>query len=163
MVGRQEDVQKIIDIFTLAPLNTLKQLDFLDFSKAFELYTSSMKKSLDLKTQIDLIIGSMNSNRSNFEWSSDQIRTYSITSDWLVGFIEGEGSFIALKKGNFPLRFNLSQSVKDLPLMIEIKNYLNNLAVKQSVTIIGRRNFSGAVSLSVSERKNTKLVPQVSL
>jgi len=50
----------------------------------------------------------MNKNRSNFEWPNGQVRTYSITSDWILGFIEGEGSFIILEEGNFRLRFNLT-------------------------------------------------------
>jgi hypothetical protein len=49
----------------------------------------------------------MNKNRTNFEWPS-QIRSYSITSDWFLGFIEGEGSYTVLEKSNFCLRFNLS-------------------------------------------------------
>ena len=41
----------------------------------------------------------MNKNRTKFEWHSGQIRSYSITSDWLLGFIEGEGSYTV-----FPLK-----------------------------------------------------------
>ncbi len=161
-VTRQKDIKKIIDIFKLAGLNTVKQLDFLAFYEAFELYTCN-KKSLEIKTQIDLIRSSMNKNRSNFEWPNDQVRTYSITSDWILGFIEGEGSFIILEEGNFRLRFNLTQSAKDLALMVEIKKFLNNLAVEQSVVIVGRRNFIGVVSLSVTERKGRDWVPKVGL
>lgn len=105
----------------------------------------------------------MNKNRSNFEWPNGEIRSYSITSNWLLGFIEGEGSFTVLKKGNFRLRFNLTQSVKDLALMNEIKNFLNNLAIENNVSIKGRRKFLGAVSLHVSERKNTDWLPAVNL
>lgn len=162
VVTRQDDLKKIIDIFKLTPLNTVKQLDFLAFYEAFVLYTSN-KKSLDLKTKIDLIRSSMNKNRSNFEWPNGEIRSYSITSNWLLGFIEGEGSFTVLKTGNFRLRFNLTQSVKDLALMNEIKNFLNNLAIENNVSIKGRRNFLGAVSLHVSERKNTDWLPAVNL
>lgn len=38
--------------------------------------------------------------------------------------------------------------------MVEIKNYLNNLAIEESVFIKGRINFLGAVSLHV-EKKHT--------
>lgn len=58
------------------------------------------------------------------------LRSYFITSDWLLGFIEGEGSYTVLEKSNF-LRFNLS--LKDF--MVEIKNFFNNLAVERSVAI----------------------------
>lgn len=104
----------------------------------------------------------MNKGRTNFELPNGQVRSYSITSNWLLGFIEGDGSFSILAK-NSRLRFNLSQSIKDLALMTNIKNFLENLAVEQSVAIVGRRNFLGGVSLSVSERKNSSWLPQVSI
>lgn len=84
------------------------------------------------------------------------LRSYSITSNWLLGFIEGEGSFTVLEKGNLRLRFNLTLSVKDLALMVDIKNFLKNLAIENSVFIKGRIIFFGAVTLHVSERKNTE-------
>lgn len=104
----------------------------------------------------------MNKGRTNFELPNGQVRSYSITSNWLLGFIEGDGSFSILAK-NSRLRFNLSQSIKDLALMTNIKNFLENFAVEQSVAIVGRRNFLGGVSLSVSERKNSSWLPQVSI
>lgn len=36
-----KDIRKIIDIFTDRPLNTTKHLNFVDFPKAYELYTSN--------------------------------------------------------------------------------------------------------------------------
>lgn len=44
VVTRQDDLKRIIDIFKLTPLNTVKQLDFLAFYEAFVLYTSNKKK-----------------------------------------------------------------------------------------------------------------------
>lgn len=43
-VRRQEDIVRIIDIFNLVPLNTVKHLDFLDFYKAFDIYMANKKK-----------------------------------------------------------------------------------------------------------------------
>lgn len=65
-VTRQEDIVRIIDIFKLVPLNTVKHLDFLAFYKAFYIYIAN-KKSFEIKTQIDLIRSTMNKNRTNFE------------------------------------------------------------------------------------------------
>ena len=86
------------------------------------------------------------------------LRSYSITYNWLLGFIEGEGSFTVLEKGNLRLRFNLTQSVKDIALRVDIKNFINNLAIENSVFIKGKGRiiFFGAVTLHVSERKNTE-------
>ena len=68
-----------------------------------------------------------------------KIRSYSITSNWLLGFIEGEGGGFIYSSKNF--RFNLTQSVKDLALMVEIKNFLNNLAIEESVFIKANQFF----------------------
>lgn len=45
------------------------------------------KKSLEIKAQIDLIISTINKGRTNFELPYGQVRSYSITSNWLLGFI----------------------------------------------------------------------------
>lgn len=44
-VRTQKDIVKLIDILSKYPLNSKKYLDFSDFKKAFELYTSSEVKS----------------------------------------------------------------------------------------------------------------------
>lgn len=40
-IRTQQDIVKLIDIFSKYPLNSKKYLDFYDFKRAFELYTSS--------------------------------------------------------------------------------------------------------------------------
>jgi hypothetical protein len=60
------DVRKLIDIFKDRPLNTTKHLNFLDFKKAYELYTSNIGDKKEAKQKIDNIIISMNSKRSMF-------------------------------------------------------------------------------------------------
>lgn len=66
-VSRQEDIEKIIKIFNNYPLNTTKHLNFSDFKKAFELYTSNKNKTLELIQEIANIKSKMNSQRSDFE------------------------------------------------------------------------------------------------
>lgn len=153
LVQQQKNIKIIIDIFESAPLNSIKQLNFLDFQKAFELYTGS-NKSLEVKKQIDDIISKMNNKRSDYEWPSEIKREFKFSNYWLLGFVEGDASFSIRSKGNFSLVFNISQSSRDLALMTELKNYLNSLSDAQSVNIKGRRSFLGSVSLSVSERVN---------
>lgn len=153
LVQQQKNIKIIIDIFETAPLNSVKQLNFLDFKKAFELYTGS-DRSIEVKKQIDAIIRKMNNQRSDYEWPSELKRGFKFSNYWLLGFVEGDASFIVGGQGNFRLAFNICQSSRDLALMTELKNYLNNLATAQSVSIKGRRNFVGGVSLSVSERVN---------
>jgi len=65
-VTKQEDIKKIIEIFSKAPLNSIKQLNFLAFKKAFELYINNKSKDLSLKLQMDNIRYNMNSNRTDY-------------------------------------------------------------------------------------------------
>ncbi|PQE22338.1 cytochrome c oxidase subunit 2 (mitochondrion) protein [Rutstroemia sp. NJR-2017a BBW] len=52
-VTRHKDIEKILDIFTKYPLNCTKLLNFFDFKKAFELYTSSKIKGENIAQQIN--------------------------------------------------------------------------------------------------------------
>ena len=65
-VRKQEDVAKIIDIFSKYPLNTFKFLNFLDFKRGFEIYTSSKQKTSKIIQEVETIRCNMNSQRSNF-------------------------------------------------------------------------------------------------
>ena len=53
-------LKKIIEIFSEVPLNSNKQLNFLSFKKAFELYTKFKIKDTKLQEQILDIRSSMN-------------------------------------------------------------------------------------------------------
>lgn len=65
----------------------------------------------------------MNKERSDFNMPKTHIR---ISRYWLLGFIEGEGSF-NVSKTDYRLVFCISQSAKDSILMQEIKNFFNSL------------------------------------
>jgi hypothetical protein len=54
-----------------------------------------------------------------------------ITDNWLLGFIEGDGSFSIVKKDNI-LTFSISQK-GNLVLMEAIKKYFSNLASSNSL------------------------------
>ena len=75
-VTSQKEIKVIIDIFSNAPLNTIKQLNFLDFKKAFDLYTTTKHKST-IKKDIDKIINTMNKLRSDNELT--ELRDYEIS------------------------------------------------------------------------------------
>nr|YP_010608740.1 hypothetical protein PNX16_mgp031 [Drechslerella dactyloides]WAN89820.1 hypothetical protein [Drechslerella dactyloides] len=124
-VSSQKEISIVIEIFNNSPLNTTKHLNFLDFKKAFYLYINTTKKTLNLKKEIDNIKNGMNNERSYFEMPANHIK---ITSYWLLGFVEGEGSFFISKSDNYRIGFGLGQSSKDLILMEEIKNFFNNLS-----------------------------------
>lgn len=68
----------------------------------------------------------MNTNRTN--WSCN-ISHINITPNWLLGYLEGDGSFYIGKgkEANFTLFFAIAQTRNDLPLMKAIQDYLNAL------------------------------------
>ena len=123
VIDKVAEIQKIINIFNKRPLNTTKHLNFLMFSEAFLLCTSS---ELDdtLHTKLESLRDEMNRKRTDFKLSSDH--QYLITPYWFLGFVEGEGSFWISTKG-LRLCFSLTQAYTDLELMKEISQFLNNL------------------------------------
>lgn len=123
----------------------------MDFKKAFEIYTSSPIKTSEIKEEIGKISDGLNRKRTIFEFPDGH--KIQITSYWLVGFTDGEGSFGVKQddsyKGNLSFRFVLSQSDLDLPLMEAIKVFLINLPeAKQSGL-----NDASFVHLSVNNRR----------
>lgn len=119
-VTKKKDILKLISIFDIYTLNSSKRLDYLDFKKAFYLYNDRTKLSKELINQIIEIKNSMNSQRTNFEFSN-----INISKSWLLGFIEGDGSF-SLNRVNLEPVFSIKLTENQLPLLIEIKNFLED-------------------------------------
>ena len=59
----------------------------------------------------------MNTNRSNFNMPENHIV---ITKSWLLGFLEGEGSF-NLNRSTFEPVFSIFLTEKQLPVLMKIK------------------------------------------
>ncbi len=125
LVRSQSEVSAIIEIFSQNPLNSTKHLNFLAFERAFSLYINKGRGGLqELKPVIENIKNEMNRNRTNFDMPTNhEVR---ITPYWLLGLIEGDGSFsYNLSKNTFI--FIIGQK-DNKALMDDIKDYLNNLA-----------------------------------
>ena len=104
VVTNSKDLAVILDIFSRYPLNTTKLLNFLDFKKAYEIYKSSRLKSSDILEQVEEIRIGMNSLIFNFSLLTKYAPTeckVRVTPYWLLGFVEGEGSFCV--RNNFTL------------------------------------------------------------
>ena len=127
-VNRREDIANIISIFIKYPLQSTKYLNFLSFKKAFELYGSSSRKSPELFAEISKIKANMNTLRTDF--CEMETRKFSITPYWVLGFVEGEGSFTVAKR-DYTLLFILTQSAKDLRLMEEVQNFFLSICNDQ--------------------------------
>lgn len=145
-VTRLKDIAKIIDIFYQYPLQSTKWLNFLDFAKAYRLYTNQPKNSKLIEEILNIKNG-MNQKRSDFTIPKD--KAINITPYWLLGFIEGEGCFSINRHNKFRLDFSLSQAIIDLNLMQNIKIYLENLPGTGG-------NYGGALNISVAKSTNSK-------
>ena len=125
-VTHPKDLYKLIAIFDKYNLNTTKFLDYLDFKKAFYLYQDRDKSKKEKETLIDKILelkNGMNKTRNYFNLPADH--KIVISGHWLLGFIEGEGSFCLLRS-EFDTLFQVVQSETQLPLMQKIKEFLEN-------------------------------------
>jgi hypothetical protein len=80
-----------LNFFTDTPLNGVKYLDFVYFVKAYDLYYNRSSSTItpDLVEEILRLKNGMNKQRTNFNRSTK----IKITDYWLLGLIEGEGSF----------------------------------------------------------------------
>lgn len=130
-------------------LNTTKYLNFLAFAKAFSMYSQDNNRAYreSIKSSIDAVIGSINYQRTEFYLSPDH---YQISSNWLLGFIESDGSFI-FSKNNI---LTISQKGNE-GLFKAIINYFKQIAseeTKVSVSINPSGRGDGVFNLLINER-----------
>lgn len=132
VVKNQDELKVIIDIFSKFSLNTIKHLNFLDFKQAFELYTNrdSWTVSSQLAEKITALKNNMNSQRTLFK--KDLSHRIIVSPYWLLGFIEGEGSF-NVTRSDFGLRFSVTQSDVDLVVLEAIREFLLKLTGIQNL------------------------------
>lgn len=120
-ISNKEGIIKLFNIFDTYCLNTSKHLDYLCFKEAFIINND---KSLPESVIIDKILnlkGSMNKNRTSFHRTTN----ISISKYWLLGFIEGNGSFFLNRDTLTPV-FSIELTALQLPVILKIKEYLEN-------------------------------------
>ena len=122
IVTKKEDIQKLILIFDKYILNSSKYLDYMDFKKAFTLYFGREGHLTDsLRDKIIKLKNIMNTKRKDFSMPINH--QVVITKSWLLGFIEGDGSFNLSRNSLEPV-FSFGITEKQLPLLVKIKEYL---------------------------------------
>ena len=122
VVGNEEGIRSLMKIFDRYTFNGIKLLDYTDFKEAFLSYFNRPGRlDEDLIDKLLKLKENMNTGRVEFNFpKGHQIK---ITKYWLLGLIEGEGTFSLAKeklRPNFQLLFTAAQK----PLLIEIRKYL---------------------------------------
>jgi hypothetical protein len=144
-VTKLKDIAQLIEIFSHYPLQGSKWLNYIDFSKAYALYTKP-DKGADILKEILKIKQGM--NRSRLDYTMPKGNDTNITDYWLLGFVEGEGCFSINRGNNYRLDFSMCQSDSNLELMKKIKVYLENLPNTNG-------NYAGAIGISSVVSKNS--------
>lgn len=122
-VTKISDIRNIlIPIFEEFPLNGQKYLDYLAFKEAISIKLDSLKSYKDLIIRIK---SNMNTTRVDFEFPSSH--TIRITPYWLLGFIEGDGSFFI--NAQMCIIFSITVTATQAPLMNAIKLFLDSYSV----------------------------------
>ena len=158
----------LISIFDKYNLNTTKYLDYLDFKKAFNLYFNR-DKELNAESVKNVIIelkNKMNTNRVNF--NRPEYCKIIITKSWLLGFIEGDGSFFVRRDTLTPV-FCIELTGVQLDVLVKIKEFLvynlgfdvyslyklKNSSIIAVTTIKARNNNKSSVAITI---KNVKVL-----
>lgn len=160
-VSDKQGVYELISIFYKFNLNTTKYFDYLNFKKAFILYherPSNIKiaESKELIQNLLEIKGNMNKNRK-IVTSEDYTGKINITKSWLLGFIEGDGSFFISRTDIEPV-FSIELSEEQYPVLLKVKEFLENNLGFDKYSICKLKNSS---AISINKQKSRLGKPTV--
>lgn len=137
---------ELIELFNKHPLNTSKQLNFSDWQKAYYLYINLKDKNLNIeekekiKAQVLNLKAGMNSSRIfTGESASHEIK---VTPYWLLGFIEGEGSF-HIDTNSFQQTFSIELTISEKPVIEAIAQFLKGLIPNELNHLLEKENLIG--------------------
>lgn len=154
-VTDRKGVASLIDIFDKYNLNTTKYLDYLDFKEAF-LFFINRSKDLNpelVNSKVLSLKNKMNTNRIHFERPMGS--EINITKSWLLGFIEGDGSFF-LRRDNIVPTFAIELTGVQLPVMLKIKEFLENSLGFDPYSLYKLKNSSIIAINTAKARNNSK-------
>jgi len=153
----REEIKLLISIFDKYNLNTTKYLDYLDFKKAFNLYINIpsnergvRNKNLNaelVKNTVLELKNKMNTNRFNFDRPENS--PIEITKSWLLGFIEGDGSFF-VRRDNLTPHFTIELTGVQLDVLLKIKEFLEKSLGFNSYSLYKLKNSS---TIAVTTKK----------
>jgi hypothetical protein len=160
-----DDIKTIlIPLFEKFPLNGVKYLDYLAFKEAI---TIKLDDSLSKSKKFELITAlkdSMKTKRVNFAMPSTH--TIRITPYWLLGLIEGEGSFCLNDPKNMGISFNIALTYVQASLINAIKNFLDTYLI-DDVHLKASPNYQEIISkrsfLSVKKKSTNNSNPAIEI
>lgn len=116
----------LIPLFEQFPLNTTKYLDYLAFKKGFFMFKNRKTNELnkqELYLDIIKLKDSMNDKRVNYDLPVGH--RIKITGNYLVGLLEGDGSFY-LNKQDMTSRISLITTTPNKVVLVKIREFLLN-------------------------------------
>lgn len=162
-VTDQKGIAFLISVFDKYNLNTSKHLDYLDFKEAFHFYFNRDKNlnPEEVNNKILQLKNRMNTNRICFDRPENS--EIIITKNWLLGFIEGDGSFF-LRRDTLTPTFSIELSGVQLPLLVKIKEFLENSAVLNFDTYsLYKLKNSSTIAINLNKARDSNGKSSVSL
>ena len=140
-VSNKDDLVKIFGIFDKRSFNTSKNLNYIAFRQAYDLYFNreSTKVSTELRKKIIDLKNQMNKNRTDL--NQPEGHSIHITRYWLLGFIEGDGYFSVNRQGY--VLFGIGQTSQEIGVLEAIQKFILGLPGK----FIVKRNNTNFVKL----------------
>jgi len=117
----------LIPLFENFSLNGVKYLDYLAFKEAISIKLDKNIPKNEKLTLITKLKNSMNKNRDVFEMPSTHI--IKITPYYLLGLIEGEGTFCLNDPKNMGVSFSIALTAVQLPLINAIKDFFDKYMI----------------------------------
>lgn len=152
----------LIPIFQEFSLKTTKLLDCQDFIRVAKMIDSKEHLTEIRINQILKIKASMNTGRDDRSLPSNY--NFNITWPWLLGFIEGDGSF---STNGFSPRFYIELTSSEQNLLLAIKNFLNagNVSIKNIPKSRIGSNQKSMVSFNIQsiDYLYSNFIPQLDL
>ena len=105
-ISRKDHLLKIFNILDKKSLNACKNLNYIAFKQAYDLYFNRGSTAIkELREKIINLKSKMNKNRVDFQ--QPEGHSICITRYWLLGIIEGDG-FFSVNQSDYTLKIGIS-------------------------------------------------------